>query len=227
MRFLTTIAFLVVFGLNFAKAQKFGYIDTNFILGKMPEYAKAQSEIDQLSAGWQKEVEDMSRNVENLYSSLKAEEVLLTDEMKAERLDGIHKKEAELKEYQRKVFGFGGLFFLKKQELIKPLQDKVFEAVEKVAKQNRLAIVFDKSGELVMIYTDPRHDYTDFVLEELGLGDPNDKIKCPPDEICPRILNDVAVLRNLWPDNTCNRHAESRFCRLGLYLQSNAGIQTD
>ena len=97
----------------------------------MPEYAKAQSEIDQLSSGWQKEVEDMSRNVESLYASLKAEEVLLTDEMKAERLDAIHKKEADLKEYQRKVFGFGGLFFLKKQELIKPLQDKVFEAVEK------------------------------------------------------------------------------------------------
>jgi outer membrane protein len=177
LRFLTTITLLLVFGLNFANGQKFGYIDTNFILGKMPEYGKAQSEIDQLSSGWQKEVEDMSRNVENLYSSLKAEEVLLTDEMKTERLDAIHKKEGELKEYQRKVFGFGGLFFLKKQELIKPLQDKVFEAVEKVAKQNRLAIVFDKSGELVMIYTDPRHDYTDFVLEELGLGDPNDKIK--------------------------------------------------
>jgi outer membrane protein len=177
MRFPATVLLLVVFGLNFANGQKFGYIDTNFILGKMPEYAKAQSEIDQLSTGWQKEVEDMSRNVENLYSSLKAEEVLLTEEMKTERLDAIHKKESELKEYQRKVFGFGGLFFLKKQELIKPLQDKVFEAVEKVAKQNRLAIVFDKSGELVMIYTDPRHDYTDFVLEELGLGDPNDKIK--------------------------------------------------
>jgi outer membrane protein len=177
VRLLTTITLLLVFGLNFANGQKFGYIDTNFILSKMPEYAKAQSEIDQLSGGWQKEVEDMSRNVENLYSSLKAEEVLLTDEMKKERLEAIHKKEGELKEYQRKVFGFGGLFFLKKQELIKPLQDKVFEAVEKVAKQNRLAIVFDKSGELVMIYTDPRHDYTDFVLEELGLGDPNDKIK--------------------------------------------------
>lgn len=177
MRFLLTLALFLVFGLNFAVAQKFGYIDTNFILSKMPEYAKAQSEIDQLSAGWQKEVEDMSRNVETLYASLKAEEVLLTDEMKAERLETIHKKESEWKEYQRKVFGFGGLFFLKKQELIKPLQDKVWEAVEKVAKQNRLAIVFDKSGELVMIYTDPRHDYTDFVLEELGLGDPNDKIK--------------------------------------------------
>ena len=177
MKLFATIALFVVFGSNFADGQKFGYIDTNFVLSKMPEYAKAQSEIDQLSSGWQKEVEDMSKNVETLYSSLKAEEVLLTDEMKGERIDVIHKKEAEMKEYQRKVFGFGGLFFLKKQELIKPLQDKVFEAVEKVAKQNRLAIIFDKSGELVMIYTDPRHDYTDFVLEELGLGDPNDKIK--------------------------------------------------
>ena len=177
LKLTATIALFVVFGSNFADGQKFGYIDTNFVLSKMPEYAKAQSEIDQLSSGWQKEVEDMSKNVETLYSSLKAEEVLLTDEMKGERIDVIHKKEAEMKEYQRKVFGFGGLFFLKKQELIKPLQDKVFEAVEKVAKQNRLAIIFDKSGELVMIYTDPRHDYTDFVLEELGLGDPNDKIK--------------------------------------------------
>lgn len=68
-------------------------------------------------------------------------------------------------------------YFFEKQELIKPLQDKVWDAVEKVAKQNRLAIIFDKSGELVMIYTDPRHDYTDFVLEELGLGDPIDKVK--------------------------------------------------
>ncbi|NOT75274.1 MAG: OmpH family outer membrane protein [Cyclobacteriaceae bacterium] len=177
MKVFATVAVILLFGLNFAEAQKFGYIDTNFILSKMPEYAKAQSEIDQLSSGWQKEVEDMSKNVEALYSSLKAEEVLLTDEMKAERLEAIHKKEADLKEYQRKVFGFGGLLFLKKQELVKPLQDKVFDAVEKVAKQNRLAIIFDKSGELVMIYTDPRHDYTDFVLEELGLGDPNDRIK--------------------------------------------------
>ena len=177
MRLWVILLGFFVFGLNFAEGQKFGYIDTNFILSKMPEYQKAQSEIEQLSSGWQKEVEDLQRAVEVAYVSLKAEEVLLTEEMKAERMTMIQKKEAELKEYQRKVFGFGGLFFLKKQELIKPLQDKVWEAVEKVAKQNRLAIIFDKSGELVMIYTDPRHDYTDFVLEELGLGDPNDKIK--------------------------------------------------
>jgi outer membrane protein len=165
------------FGLNFAFSQKFGYIDSEFILNKMPEYAKAQNEIEQLSAAWQHEIEEMQKKVEGLYATFQAEQVLLTEEMKIERQDEIKKKEAELKEYQKKVFGFGGLFFLKKQELIKPLQDKVFDAVGKVAKTNRLAIVFDKSAELVMIYTDPRHDYTDFVLEELGLGDPNDKVK--------------------------------------------------
>jgi outer membrane protein len=165
----------ILFGLTFANAQKFGYFDSEFVLSKMPEYQKAQNEIDQLSATWQKEIEDMEAKVQGLYSAYQAEQVLLTDEMKKERLEEIKKKETELKDYQKKVFGFGGLFFLKKQELIKPLQDKVFEAVARVAKTNRLAIVFDKAAELVMIYTDPRHDYTDFVLEELGLGDPNDK----------------------------------------------------
>jgi outer membrane protein len=177
MRFSVTLAAILLFGLNIAKSQKFGYIDSDFILNKMPEYKKAQDEIDQLASGWQKEVEDLQKKVDGLYRAYTAEQVLLTEEMKQGRLEEINKKETELKEYNKKVFGFGGLFFLKKQELIKPLQDKVFEAVEKVAKSNRLAIIFDKSGELVMIYTDPRHDYTDFVLEELGLGDPNDKIK--------------------------------------------------
>ncbi|MFN5169844.1 MAG: OmpH family outer membrane protein [Cyclobacteriaceae bacterium] len=177
MRLFALLIVASLFGLPFANAQKFGYIDSDFILSKMPEYPKAQSEIDQLSAAWQKEIEDMQRKVESLYATFAAEQVLLTEEMKKERQDEIRKKENELKDYQKKVFGFEGLFFLKKQELIKPLQDKVFDAVEKVAKANRLAIIFDKAGELVMIYTDPRHDYTDFVLEELGLGDPNDKIK--------------------------------------------------
>jgi len=166
-----------IFGLTFVNAQKFGYYDSEFVLSKMPDYAKAQSEIDQLSSAWEKDVAEMQKKINGLYSAFQAEQVLLTEEMKKERLEEIAKKEEELKAYQKKVFGFGGLFFLKKQELIKPLQDKVFDAVEKVCKSNRLAILFDKSGELVMVYTDPRHDYTDFILEELGLGDPNDKVK--------------------------------------------------
>ncbi|HEX5169829.1 MAG TPA: OmpH family outer membrane protein [Cyclobacteriaceae bacterium] len=171
-----TIIFLI-FGLTFVYAQRFGYIDTDYVLNKMPEYKKAQEEISQLSQGWEKEVQDMDKNIQSMYSALQAEQVLLTDEMRKERNEAIQKKEAELKEYQKKVFGFGGLFFLKKQELVKPVMDKVWDAVEKVAKQNNLAIVFDKASQLVMIYTDPRYDYTDFVLEELGLGDPNDVIK--------------------------------------------------
>ena len=169
--------FFITFGLNIVSGQRFGYVDTDFVLNKMPDYKKAQDEINQLSDAWEKEIQDMSKKIEAMYSSLQAEQVLLTDEMKKERTEAIQKREAELKEYQKKVFGFGGLFFLKKQELIKPIQDKVWDAADKVAKQNNLAIIFDKAGELVMIYTDPRYDYTDFVLDELGLGDPNDKIK--------------------------------------------------
>jgi outer membrane protein len=169
--------FFFTFGLNIVSAQRFGYVDTDFVLNKMPDYKKAQDEINQLSDGWEKEIQDMAKKIEAMYSSLQAEQVLLTEEMKKERQDAIQKREAELKDYQKKVFGFGGLFFLKKQELIKPVQDKVWDAADKVAKQNNLAIIFDKAGELVMIYTDPRYDYTDFVLDELGLGDPNDKIK--------------------------------------------------
>ena len=157
--------------------QKFGYVDTDYILSRMPEYKEAQSEIDKLSMGWQEEVQGMSKEIESLYDALQAEEVLLTPEMKKERLEEIDQKERELKEHQKKLFGFEGLLFLKQKELIKPVQDKVFDAIEKVCKDQRLAIMFDKASDLVMIYTDPRHDYTDYILDELGLGDPNDAIK--------------------------------------------------
>ena len=177
MKFIGALIVVFLFGLNFVSAQKFGYFDSDFVLSKMPEYGKAQGEIDQLSGVWEKEISEIQQKLDGLYRTYQAEQVLLTEEMKQERLDDIKKKETELKDYQKKVFGFGGLFFLKKQELIKPLQDKIFDAVEKVAKANRLAFVFDKAAELVIVYTDPRHDYTDFILEELGLGDPNDKVK--------------------------------------------------
>jgi outer membrane protein len=177
MRICLITIFFITFGLNIVNAQRFGYVDTDFILNKMPDYKKAQDEIDRLSDSWEKEIQDMAKKIEAMYSAYQAEQVLLTDEMKKDRTEAIQKREAELKEYQKKVFGFGGLFFLKKQELVKPVQDKIWDAADKVAKQNNLAIIFDKAGELVMIYTDPRYDYTDFVLEELGLGDPNDKVK--------------------------------------------------
>ena len=161
------------------EAQKFGYIDSKYILGQMPEYQQAKSELDQLSQGWQKEIEEMNKEVKQLMEAYQAEEILLTDDMKQERLAEIEEKRKAATAYQKKVFGFDGLLFLKRQELIKPIQDEIFEAVEKVCKKRRVQFMFDKAGELVMIYTDPKHDYTDYVLEALGLGDPNDVIDNP------------------------------------------------
>jgi len=149
--------------------QKFGYVDMSYILNQMPAYKEAQTEVEKLAKGWEQEIQEMYQEAEAMQADLKAEEVLLTKEMYQERQQEIDKKWREIKEHQKQIFGFEGLYFLKKKELIKPVQDRVFEAVERVAKNNRLQIVFDKSGELVMIYTDPIHDYTDYVLEELEL----------------------------------------------------------
>lgn len=173
--FLLLPLLFVLFGKVFA--QKFGYVDTNYILGKMPEYREAQAEIEQLSKSWQKEIQNMYKEIESMYNNLQAEEVLLTEEMKEERMQEIMAREDSVKTYHNQVFGVEGLFFLKKKELVKPIQERVFEAVQKVSKNHRLQFMFDKAGNLVIIYSDPIHDYTDYVLEELGLGDENDIIK--------------------------------------------------
>jgi len=167
MRYLFTFSLFILSVVS--HGQKFGYVDMNYLLGRMSEYKEAQVEIEKLAKGWEQEIQKMYQEAEALQADLKAEEVLLTKEMYQDRQSIIDKKWKEIKDYQKQIFGFDGLYFLKKKELIKPVQDRVFEAVEIVAKNNRLQIVFDKSGELVMIYTDPIHDYTDHVLEELKL----------------------------------------------------------
>ncbi len=157
-----------------ASAQRFGYFNSQLILEKMPEYQESQQELEKLTTVWRAEVEKKQIGVDSMKIAFQAEELLMTNEMKRERMERIRKKEDELREYQNNAFGYEGLLFKKQQDLIKPLQDRIFEAVEKVCKKRRLAFMFDKAGDLVMIYTDPRHNYTDYVLEELDLGDPVD-----------------------------------------------------
>ncbi len=157
-------------------AQKFGYVDTEKILEKIPDYKKAQKEIDKLSVQYQKEIDAQYMELDSLFQAFRKEEILLTDEMKRKRRDAITSKEKEIKEYQKKIFGYEGIIFIKRQELIAPIQEKVFEQVKKIAQTHKLQFVFDKSGDLVMLYVNPTHDYTDLVLEELGLGDPKDTI---------------------------------------------------
>lgn len=166
---LTLLATLLAGGPG-AQAQKFGYVDSEFIMTKMPAYAQAQHELEALSQTWQKEIEAQKKDVEKLHRTYQAEEVVLTEAMKKKRQDEILLKEQEVKAYQNKLFGFEGQLFKKRQELNKPVQDQVFEAMEKVAKKKQLGIIFDKAGDLTMLYTNPAHDYTEFVLEELGLG---------------------------------------------------------
>ena len=157
-------------------AQKFGYFDSKFVLEKMPEYKKAKEEINKASENWQKEVEEKFKEVDKLRKEYQAEEILMNDDIKKERLAVITEKEKVAKERQSKIFGFDGLLFLKRQELVKPVQDKLYEAVEKVCKAKKMAIMYDKSADIGMVYTDTRHDYTDYILEELGLGDKNDQV---------------------------------------------------
>lgn len=160
----------------FTFSQKFGYVDSEKILESIPDYKKAQQEIDKLSIQYQKEIEEEYAVLDSLYQSFRKEEILLTDDMKRKRQNAIMEKEKEIKAYQKKIFGFEGLIFLKRQELIAPIQEKVFEEVKKIAETHKLQFVFDKAGDLVMLYVNPTHDYTDLVLEELGLGDPTDTI---------------------------------------------------
>ena len=156
-----------------SEAQKFGYVNSEFILKNMKEYSEAMNDIDLLSKAWEKEISDIYIEIEKKEISLKNEEILLTKDMYNERRGLLDKEWVSIKEYQQKVFGFEGLYFLKKKELIEPIQDIIFESIEKIAKKNRLQIVFDKSSEPILLYTNPIHDYTDYVLEDLGLNKKN------------------------------------------------------
>ncbi|WP_205500529.1 OmpH family outer membrane protein [Rufibacter psychrotolerans] len=209
--FLLMLIFLL-FGKE-VTAQRFGYIDSGFILQKMPAYANAQAEVEKLSESWQKEIENMRAELDKLQKSYQAEEILLTPDMKAKRQEEINRKDSQIREFQRKMFGFEGALFKRRQELIRPAQDQLFEAVEKIVRQRGLNFMFDKSGDVVMLYTDPRHDYTEFVLEELGLASkeqntagarPADAIVDSPADVPP--LPEGATT----PANPTNRKAEPK-----------------
>lgn len=151
-------------------AQKFGYIDSEYITSKMPGYQAALASMNQWTDQWVKEVQTKQQAWESLQQKFKQEEILLTEDLKKIRLQEIADKELEWRNFNQDIFGMEGKLFQKKKELMKPVLDEVYKACEKVARQKQLMFIFDKASDLSMIYTDPRHDYTDFVLEALGLG---------------------------------------------------------
>ena len=150
------------------QAQKFAYVDTDYILNKIPDFKQAQDKLDGLSADWQKEIENKYADVEQMYRAYQQEQVLLTDAMKEKREDAIIKKETDAKNLQKKYFGTEGNLYLKRQELIKPIQDKIYDAIQQLAADNKYAIVFDSSSDLIMLYKNNNYDKSDKVLELMG-----------------------------------------------------------
>ncbi len=168
MKKTTVLVFLMAFFTISAFSQRFAYIDTQYIMDNIPEYQAAEMEIEQLSTEWQKELEAKFDKLEELYKKYQAEAPLLPDEVKRDRESEIMELEREAKQLQMQRFGQGGDLFKKRQELIQPIQDKIYEAVEEIATRGNYAVIFDKGSGPNMIYTDVRYDLSDDVLKQLG-----------------------------------------------------------
>ena len=160
---------LFVFGTSFAFSQKYGYIDSDYILNKMPDYSEAKTKLDKLAERWTKEIEERMELVTRKKADYAREEVLLPDEEKTKRLAEITRLETETLEMQKLRFGVKGDYFSKRQELIKPIQDKVYDAMQKVASKRNYSFVFDKANQSNLVYADSKYDLSDEVLKELDI----------------------------------------------------------
>ena len=149
-------------------AQKFAYVDTDYILNNIPEFNQAQDKLDEISKQWQTEIEGIYAEVDKMYRDYQTQEVLLTDEMKKKREEAIIAKEKSAKDLQKKRFGPEGDLYGKRQELIQPIQDKVYDAIQQLAANSKYAVIFDSSSDLIMLYSSPNLDKSDKVLENMG-----------------------------------------------------------
>lgn len=160
---------LTVIGFSWISvAQKMAFIDTEYIMENIPAYKAAQNQLDQLSGQYQKELESIHAEIEQMYKDFQAESVLLSEDMKRKREDVIITKEKDYKQLQKKYFGPNGDLFKKRQGLVKPIQDDVFNAVQEISNEGSYSIVFDKAGGTTLFFTNPKFDLSDQVLQKLG-----------------------------------------------------------
>ena len=155
----------VVFGSQ-AQVGKFAYIDSKYILEQLPEYQAAQKELDDLSEQWQKEIEKKYENIEKADKAYQEEKIVLPDDMKRKREAEIAQMLEEVRDFQKKKFGVSGELYQKRQELIKPIQDRLYKAIQDVAK-NKYSMVFDKANQSNLLYADTKLDISDRVLDRL------------------------------------------------------------
>ncbi len=162
-------AFLCCIGLASAGfAQKYACVDTEYILSNIPEYEQAQKTLDELTMNWQKEIETKFQNVDKLYKAYQNEALLLPDDLKKKKENEIISAEKDAKELQKKYFGTDGMLSKKRQELVKPIQERIYNAVEKRAKDKNYAFIFDKAAGATIIFSDAKFDISDEILDDLG-----------------------------------------------------------
>ncbi len=149
-------------------AQKYAFIDSEYILKNVPEYQDAQNQLDELSESWQQKIEKKFAEIDELYKKYQADAVLLPADMKKKREDEIINMEKAVKQFQQEKFGQNGELFSKRQELIKPIQDKIYNALEEIAKSKNYSFIFDKASSTTIMYANPKYDISDDVLDELG-----------------------------------------------------------
>jgi outer membrane protein len=166
--FVLTIMVLSMVATSSVFAQKYAYVDTDYILSNIPDYKSAQQQVDNLSVQWQKEIEAKYAEIDKMYKAFQAEQILLTEEMKKKRENEIIVKEKEVKELQKARFGVDGELFKKRQELVKPIQDKVYNAIKQLAEKGTYAVIFDKASGATLLYTNPKFDKSDDILLSLG-----------------------------------------------------------
>lgn len=164
------VLLLMVLSLRLASAQTYAYIDSDYILENVPEYAEAKERLDKMAERWTKEIEDRYATIKDLKSKYDREEVLLPKEEREKRKSEIQKLEKEAIELQTQHFGSSGDYFQKRQELIKPIQDRVFTAMKKVAKREGYSFVFDKANQSNLLYAEKEFDISNEVLEEMGIS---------------------------------------------------------
>jgi len=166
LRFLLPLALLI--GPLHAAAQKYAYVDTEYILQHLPEYAEAQRELNSLAKDWLDEIEEKYDAANQLEVAYRAERVLLTPEMRRKREDEIASKRSEATDMQKAKFGVEGELFQKRQELIQPIQEQLFQVLKDLASQRQYMVIFDKAKDSNMLYTNPKYDVSDRVIKELG-----------------------------------------------------------
>lgn len=167
-----TLALFIVFaGMMLAAnaQQRYAIIDTKYILSKIPEYRDADQKLQAIGAQWQKEIDDKQAALDKMYKNYQEEQVMLTEELKKKREDELFIREKEVRELQKKRFGYEGDLFKERQKLVKPVQDKVYNAIQKMAVQKSYDFILDKSEGITVIFADPKLDKSEDVLKELGV----------------------------------------------------------